>query len=193
MASTKKTVLIIGSTRGIGLAFVEHYTKAGWNVIGTARANSNTEKLKALGPFKVVAMDTSDEASILKAARQLDGQPIDLLINNAGIGIPCELETGTKDALMSQFEAGFGYGYSSSKAALNMITRSLAFDLRSSGIVVVSVHPGYVDTDLTQGKATVKPTDSVAAMTGLIAKLNPESTGKFFNLDPQIPVAELPW
>ncbi|KAG3122814.1 hypothetical protein PI124_g24674 [Phytophthora idaei] len=74
-----------------------------------------------------------------------------------------------------------------------MITRSLAFDLRSSGIVVVSVHPGYVDTDLTQGKATVKSTDSVAAMTGLIAKLNPESTGKFFNLDPQIPVAELPW
>ncbi|KAF1787888.1 NAD(P)-binding domain [Phytophthora cactorum] len=201
MASTKKTVLIIGSTRGIGLAFVEHYTKAGWNVIGTARANSNTEK------------------------------PIDLLINNAGIGIPCELETGTKDALMNQFEvnavgpflvtrallpnlqlaakanrgasvvqlssllgsigsytndtvdsfkrAGFGYGYSSSKAALNMITRSLAFDLRSSGIVVVSVHPGYVDTDLTQGKATLKPTT-----------LNPESTGKFFKPDP---VTELPW
>ncbi|KAG2878596.1 hypothetical protein PC115_g23018, partial [Phytophthora cactorum] len=181
--------------------------------------------------------------SILEAARQLEGQPIDLLINNAGIGIPCELETGTKDALMNQFEvnavgpflvtrallpnlqlaakanggasvvqlssffgsigsytndtADFfkqaGYGYSSSKAALNMITRSLAFDLRSSGIVVVSVHPGYVDTDMTKGKATLKPTDSVTAMTGLIAKLNPESTGKFFNLDPQIPVAELPW
>ncbi|KAG2784384.1 hypothetical protein PC116_g2093 [Phytophthora cactorum] len=243
MASTKKTVLITGSTRGIGLAFVEHYTKAGWNVIGTARANSNTEKLKALAPFKTVAMDTSDEASILEAARQLEGQPIDLLINNAGIGIPSKLETGTKDALMSLFEVNAvgpflvtrallpnlqlaakanggasvvqlssflgsigsytndtvnsfkqaGYGYPSSKTALNMITRSLAFDLRSSGIVVVSVHPGYVDTDMTKGKATLKPADSVAAMTGLIAKLNPESTGKFLNLDPQIPVAELPW
>ncbi|KAG6947763.1 hypothetical protein JG687_00015898, partial [Phytophthora cactorum] len=64
---------------------------------------------------------------------------------------------------------------------------------RSSGIVVVSVHPGYVDTDMTKGKATLKPADSVAAMTGLIAKLNPESTGKFLNLDPQIPVAELLW
>ncbi|KAG3238358.1 hypothetical protein PI124_g16689 [Phytophthora idaei] len=61
-------------------------------------------QLKALDPFKVVAMDTSDEASILEAARQLDGQSTDLLINNTGIGIPCELETGTKDALMSQFE-----------------------------------------------------------------------------------------
>ncbi|KUF90739.1 1-acyl-sn-glycerol-3-phosphate acyltransferase [Phytophthora nicotianae] len=210
MASTNKTVLITGSTRRIGLAFAKHYTKAGWNVIGTARANSNTE---------------SDETSILEAARQLEGQPIDLLINNAGIGIPSELETGTKDALMKQFElaaktnggasvmqlssylgsigsyttetTGFfkqaGYGYSSSKAALNMITRSLAFDLQPNGIVVVSVHPGYVDTDMTQGKATLKPEDSVMAMTSLIGKLNHESTGKFFNLDPQIPLVELPW
>ncbi|KAF1772569.1 NAD(P)-binding domain [Phytophthora cactorum] len=215
MASTKKTVLIIGSTRGIGLAFVEHYTKAGWNVICTARANSNTEKLKALGPFKVIAMDTSDEASILEAARQLDGQPIDLLINNAGIGIPCELETGTKDALMSQFEVNaVGPFLLASKAnggasvvQLSSLLGSIGsytndtvdlikqagFGYGYSGIVVVSVRPGYVDTDLTQGKATLKPTDSVAAMTGLIAKLNPESTGKFFNLDPQIPVAELLW
>ncbi|ETL99527.1 hypothetical protein L917_03642, partial [Phytophthora nicotianae] len=44
MDSSKKTVLITGSTRGIGLAFAEHYIKAGWNVIGTARVNSNTEK-----------------------------------------------------------------------------------------------------------------------------------------------------
>ncbi|POM62494.1 Short chain dehydrogenase, partial [Phytophthora palmivora] len=180
MSSTKKTVLITGCTRGIGLAFAEHYTKAGWNVIGTARASSNMEKLKALSSVKIVAMDTSDEATILEAARQLDGQPIDLLINNAGIGLPGEFETGTKDALMRQFEvntvgpflvtrallpnlqlaekangsavvvqlssflgsigsctedtAAFfkqaGYGYSSSKAALNMVTRSLALDLR---------------------------------------------------------------
>ncbi|KAJ8548563.1 hypothetical protein ON010_g11110 [Phytophthora cinnamomi] len=44
MASSQKIVLITGSTRGIGLAFVEHYVKAGWNVIATARANSNTDK-----------------------------------------------------------------------------------------------------------------------------------------------------
>ncbi|OWZ11162.1 Short chain dehydrogenase [Phytophthora megakarya] len=243
MSSTKKTVLVTGSTRGIGLAFAEHYTKAGWNVIGTARANSNTEKLKALAPTKIVDMDTSDEATILEAARQLEGQPIDLLINNAGIGLPGSFETGTKDALMRQFEvnavgpflvarallpnlqlaskacgsasvvqlssylgsigsytndtAAFfkqaGYGYSSSKTALNMITRSLSFDLRPSGVVVVSVHPGYVDTDMTGGKATLKPADSVKAMTDLIAKLTLENTGKFFNLDPQIPVAELPF
>ncbi|KUF86905.1 C-factor [Phytophthora nicotianae] len=243
MASTNKTVLITGSTRGIGLAFAEHYIKAGWNVIGTARVNSNTEKLKALAPFKIVTMDTSDEATILEAARQLEGQPIDLLINNAGIGLPGELTSTTKASFMRQFEVNtigpflvtrsllpnlqlaakahgaayvvqlssfvgsIGsitnetaamfkdalYGYGSSKAALNMITRALAVELSASNIVVVSVHPGYVDTDMTQGKATLKPADSAEAMASFISNLNPESTGKFFNLDPQMPVAELPW
>ncbi|KAG4041883.1 hypothetical protein PC123_g22613 [Phytophthora cactorum] len=65
MDSSKKTVLITGSTRGIGLAFAEQYTKAGWNVIGTARADSSTEKLSALGPLKIscAAVQTSTEQS----------------------------------------------------------------------------------------------------------------------------------
>ncbi|EEY60378.1 short chain dehydrogenase, putative [Phytophthora infestans T30-4] len=242
MSSPKKTVLITGSTRGIGLAFAEHYPRAGWNVIGTARASSNTEKLKALVPFKIVTVDTTDEATILEAARQLEGQPIDLLINNAGIGLPGDLMSTTKDTFirqlevntigpflvtrsllpnlqlasnthgaayvvqLSSFAGSIGsitsetaamlkdalYGYGSSKAALNMITRALAVELSASNIVVMSVHPGYVDTDMTQGKATLKPADSIAAMTIFISKLSSESTGKFFNLDPQIPVAELP-
>ncbi|KAG7375743.1 hypothetical protein PHYPSEUDO_015393 [Phytophthora pseudosyringae] len=243
MASTKQTVLITGSTRGIGLTFAEHYTRAGWNVIGTTRANSNTQKLAALDPFKIVTLDTSDEPSIIEAARQLEGVAIDLLINNAGVNLPAGFTSSTKDSLMRQFEVNtvgpflvtrallpnlqlaaksrgtalivqlssvmgsIGtytsetaamfkhaiYGYGASKAALNMVTRALAVELSASSIVVVSVHPGYVDTDMTQGQGTLKPTDSVASIAAFIDKLNPESTGKFFNLDPQIPVAELPW
>lgn len=34
----QKTVLITGATRGIGLAFVQHYVNAGWNVIAAARS-----------------------------------------------------------------------------------------------------------------------------------------------------------
>ncbi|ETI44978.1 hypothetical protein F443_10353 [Phytophthora nicotianae P1569] len=243
MSLTKKTILITGTTRGIGLAFAEHYVKAGWNVIGTVRVDSNTEKLKSLDLFKIVIMDTRDEKSIMEAAHQLEGQTIDVVINNAGINLPCVLDTGTKDVLMRQFEVnavgpflvtrallpnlqlavkfrGFAfvvqissyvgtigsltkktatslegslYGYGTSKAALNMITRSLAFDLQSRNIVVVSVHPGYVDTDMTQGDATLKPEESVAAMADLIGKLNPKSTGKFFNLYKKIPATTLPW
>ncbi|KAG7383640.1 hypothetical protein PHYBOEH_009846 [Phytophthora boehmeriae] len=245
MTDTKKTVLITGATRGLGLAFATHYSKAGWSVIGTARANSNTDQLAALSPFKIVAMDTGDEASVIEAAQQLDGVAIDLLINNAGIAEGGGFESSTKESMMRQFEvnaigpflvtrallpnlqlaakthgsasvvqlssivgsiasntkdaeAYFGvvYGYSTSKAALNMITRSLAVKLRSSDIVVVSLHPGYVATDMSKGsplKATLQPSDSVAAMTERIAKLSLEDTGKFFNLDERIPGTELPW
>ncbi|GMF63773.1 unnamed protein product [Phytophthora fragariaefolia] len=74
-----------------------------------------------------------------------------------------------------------------------MITRLMSVELRESNIAVVSLHPGYVDTDMTQGKTTLKPSDSVTAMTNLIAEISLDSTGKFFNLDPQIPAPELPW
>jgi NAD(P)-dependent dehydrogenase (short-subunit alcohol dehydrogenase family) len=56
MASTaNKTVLITGSTRGIGLEFAKHYTTAGWRVIGAARAGSNTDKVHCQSPHVVPA------------------------------------------------------------------------------------------------------------------------------------------
>ncbi|KAG6613157.1 Short chain dehydrogenase [Phytophthora cinnamomi] len=57
-SATKKTVLITGSTRSIGLALVEYYIKNGWDVIGTARANSNTDGLVALSPSQIVTLDS---------------------------------------------------------------------------------------------------------------------------------------
>ncbi|KAG3212740.1 hypothetical protein PC129_g16304 [Phytophthora cactorum] len=142
----------------------------------------NQFEVNAVGPFLVTRALLPNLQLAAKANGGASVVQLSSLLGSIG--------SYTNDTVDSFKRAGFGYGYSSSKAALNMITRSLAFDLRSSGIVVGSVHPGYVDTDLTQGKATLKPTDSVAAMTDLIAKLNPESTGKFFKPDP---VTELPW
>jgi len=53
---------------------------------------------------KIVQIDTSDEASINTAAKQLEGEPIDLLINNAGLGIGGDLHETTKAEMMMQFE-----------------------------------------------------------------------------------------
>lgn len=41
-----KTVLIMGATRGIGLKFVEHYVKLGWNVIGAARDLAKADQVQ---------------------------------------------------------------------------------------------------------------------------------------------------
>ncbi|ETP32300.1 hypothetical protein F442_18966 [Phytophthora nicotianae P10297] len=241
--TTKKTVLITGSTRGIGLALATHYTKAGWNIIGTARANSNTDKLAALSPFKIVTIDTADEASVAEAARELDGIAIDLLINNAGTGWLTEIVEPTKDMFVKVFEVNVvgpflvtralqpnlqlaaknhgaasvvqissllgsinsntdgvfastfkgQYSYSTSKAALNMMTRSLAMDLRESNIAVVALHPGYVDTELTGNLGALKPADVAASIANIVGNLSIKDTGKFLNADPTYPDSELPW
>lgn len=47
---TPKTVLITGSTRGIGLELAKHYTTAGWNVIGVARSANTADKVRLFPP-----------------------------------------------------------------------------------------------------------------------------------------------
>ncbi|EGZ12875.1 hypothetical protein PHYSODRAFT_257219 [Phytophthora sojae] len=96
-----KTVLITGSNRGIGLAFTKHFVANGWKVIAAARDPQSAIDLKL---EKVVQIDTSDESSIKAAAELLKGEPIDLLINNAGIGGGGGIDQTTKTEMMKQFE-----------------------------------------------------------------------------------------
>ncbi|KAF1321803.1 Short chain dehydrogenase, partial [Globisporangium splendens] len=100
----KKTVLIAGSTRGLGLKFAEKYIELGWNVIGTARDLQNAEQLRALSPYKIVQLDSVDEESIAKAAEHLADESVDLLINNAAIAINGDLASTTKHDMLKQFE-----------------------------------------------------------------------------------------
>jgi len=79
-----RTVLITGANRGLGLEFARQYSEAGWTVIGTARRPDAAEDLKALG-VRVMQLDVTDQESVSRLARDLGQQPIDLLINNAGI------------------------------------------------------------------------------------------------------------
>lgn len=85
----KPTVLITGSNRGIGFAFVEHYADAGWNVIATARSPERATELNAIAlanPQVVIEqLDVTDLERISALARRYQGIPIDVLINNAAV------------------------------------------------------------------------------------------------------------
>ncbi|POM63915.1 Hypothetical protein PHPALM_20628 [Phytophthora palmivora] len=85
------------------------------------------------------------------------------------------------------------YNYSTSKAALNMMTRSMNMDLRDSNVAVVAVHPGYVNTKLTGNLGTLQPVDVASAIAEVANKLSIKDTGRFLNADPTMPGSELPW
>lgn len=92
------TVLITGSNRGIGLAFAEHCGDAGWRVIATCRDPARAEALGRLkGDVEVHALDVSDQASVVGLAGELDAEPIDVLINNAGVSGRSGEEFGSID------------------------------------------------------------------------------------------------
>lgn len=71
------------------------------------------------------------------------------------------------------------YSYNSSKAALNMVTRMLAFDLQADGIAVRAIHPGWVQTDMGGMNAAVTPNDSAAGILRLADDLTLANTGTF--------------
>jgi NAD(P)-dependent dehydrogenase (short-subunit alcohol dehydrogenase family) len=78
-------------------------------------------------------------------------------------------------------------GYSSSKAALNALTSVYAATLRADGILVNSVCPGFVDTDLNHHKGT-RPVDEAARLPVALAMLGPDGpTGTFVDSDGPVP------
>jgi len=72
--------------------------------MNTGSYNPRSAQLRELPVAKLLQLDTSDEASILSAAEQLKGEPIDLVINNAGVGGSRSLADSTKEEMMKQFE-----------------------------------------------------------------------------------------
>lgn len=90
---------------------------------------------------------------------------------------------------IAENSGGGEYIYRSSKAALNMVAKSLSIDLAGRGITVVLFHPGWVQTDMGGKEAAITPQDSVAGMRAVIERLTPAENGKFFNYDG----SELPW
>ena len=79
------TVLLIGASRGIGLALARQYREADWRVIATARNEDGLTRLQALG-CETLRLDVADPASNSGLAWQLNGEKLDLAVYVAGLG-----------------------------------------------------------------------------------------------------------
>ena len=85
-------------------------------------------------------------------------------------------------------QTGGSYAYRSSKAALNMVAKNLAVDLRPLGVGVVVIHPGNVKSYSTP-RCKVEVSESVSSMMKLIGRCTLEDTGVFYKYDGTM----LPW
>jgi NAD(P)-dependent dehydrogenase (short-subunit alcohol dehydrogenase family) len=83
-------LLITGANRGLGLEFTRQYAERGAKIIATARSPEKADELNALAAVNesvvVEQLDVTDHAAIEALAAKYEGVPIDLLLNNAGIG-----------------------------------------------------------------------------------------------------------
>ena len=83
------SVLITGTTRGIGLELARQFLDAGSDVFATAR-NPESDALQSLkaahgDQLQLLSLDVIDSTQIAEVAATLAGQPLNLLINNAGL------------------------------------------------------------------------------------------------------------
>jgi NAD(P)-dependent dehydrogenase (short-subunit alcohol dehydrogenase family) len=229
------STLITGANRGLGLEFASQYLANGWQVYAGCRDPDSASELRRLADpsnrkLRIMALDVTDSISVKAAATLLEGQAIDLLLNNAGVMGPRSQTIGNIDyeawakvldantmgpmrvseafvdhvarserELIVTLTSGMGsladntsggsIAYRSSKAAVNMVMRSLAIDLAPRGITCVVVSPGWVKTDMGGPRATITPTESVTKLRHLIETLGPAQSGKFLNYNGR----EYPW
>ena len=94
------TALITGSDRGIGLALTREFESRGWHVIATCRDPAKATELTHLAqshPAIIVEkLDVTDDAAIDALVVKLKNQPIDVLVNNAGVSGSVDSQTLSK-------------------------------------------------------------------------------------------------
>jgi len=103
-----KVVFITGGSSGIGKAIGEYLSEKKYTVYGTSR---NPDKTSASFPFTLLKMDVTSPETISEAVEQIienEGR-IDVLVNNAGIGITGPIEETPNIEIQRAFETNF-YG-----------------------------------------------------------------------------------
>jgi NAD(P)-dependent dehydrogenase (short-subunit alcohol dehydrogenase family) len=122
-----KTVLITGCSSGYGLETARHFHSQGWNVVATMRT-PHADALPKAKRLRMLALDVTKPESIA-AALDASG-PIDVLVNNAGVGLFGAFEATPMDTTREVFETNtFG---------VMAVTRAVLpqFRARRAGVVV---------------------------------------------------------
>jgi NAD(P)-dependent dehydrogenase (short-subunit alcohol dehydrogenase family) len=106
MVNKIKTVLITGSSTGIGKASAEYFAQHGWNVAATMRNPSQESPFTQYPNIKLFRLDVTDDVSILQTLNEVQTffGGIDVIVNNAGYSTIGAFESAGKDQIQRQFD-----------------------------------------------------------------------------------------
>jgi NAD(P)-dependent dehydrogenase (short-subunit alcohol dehydrogenase family) len=93
------TILITGTNRGLGLELTRQFGEGGWRVLACCRQPDRAEALQVLArktpTISIHPLDVADPEQIARISHELREQSIDILLNNAGIFGPRDVDFGT--------------------------------------------------------------------------------------------------
>lgn len=176
-------MLVTGAARGIGRAIAEYYRAAGWRVLAPARADLELSDPDSIARYARDAEFEDIDVLINNAGvnpilpiEKLDRRTFEatlavnitapLLLLKAAATHMARRRWGRIVSISSIYSLISRDGraaYSSSKAALNSLTRAAAIEYGPSNILVNAVLPGFVETDLTRANNTPAQIAELAA------------------------------
>lgn len=188
-----KVALITGSSRGIGKAIVNKFEVNGYKLLTPSRNEMNLNDnlsieayckkievdidviINCAGVNTIATLNELDDAD-LNSMIQIDLlAPLKIIqcLNNK-MGKNCLGHIVNISSIWSFISKEGRCGYSAAKAGINGTTRTLALEFASKNILINSVAPGYVNTELTKQNNTVEDIAKIASLIPLRRLAEPE-------------------
>lgn len=109
--------------------------------------------------------------------------------NSFGILGAAIVNISTKVASIDDNRGSGVYPYRASKTALNMVSKCLSIDLAKDGIFVISLHPGWVRTDMGTSSGLLSTEESISGMLSFLGTVGEKDRGLFYDFAGKL----IPW
>jgi NAD(P)-dependent dehydrogenase (short-subunit alcohol dehydrogenase family) len=176
------TVLVTGSNRGIGLEWVRQDAAEGWRVHATCRQPSEAKELQELADnekrISIHRMDVTKPDEINALAVELMKEPIDLVVNNAGVYLEKFMEVGLRKIRYEDWEYSFRVNTLGAVRVTEAFQEHIARSEKQL-VAVISTHMASIADIVAPGAYYYRSTKAAlnAVMEGLTHELRPKGIG----------------
>jgi NAD(P)-dependent dehydrogenase (short-subunit alcohol dehydrogenase family) len=175
------SIFITGTNRGLGLEWARQYAREGWRVFATCRHPAEASALKSLAEqfptLSLHRLDVTRSEDIRAIAGEMEGQPIDILMGNAGV----YLEKGTPEFGCLQYEDWMRTFRVNTLGVVRVVEALVENVARSQKrlVVAISSHMGSIADIQSPGSYYYRSSKAAlnAAMQGLSIELKARQIG----------------